>query len=260
MSSFSQESSVGNEVLVEKGKYSSVEIEEAVKNHVTDGAADTKQRGNTPSELLGGRLFMLCEVMVPASMMVVIVGLFLIPTIYHALHESTAVQVRMYIPIALLQFITLKYMQIENGTSVSNRDCSQVSEYSGEVCRDELTSLQMCFSGVISPPPPLNIPSSIDQQTGESDAMSLENGLSFLNPSQQCTEAIMPFLCLYTFSLCDSSNTLHTILRQDCLDMRDDVCASEWSQAFAFLGDGILPVCEDLPDVIENCTGKYNSG
>ena len=94
MSSFSQESSVGNEVLVEKGKD---EIEEAVKNHVTDGAADTKQTSNTPSELLGGRLFMLCEVMVLASMMVVIVGLFLIPTIYyHALHESTAVQVRMY--------------------------------------------------------------------------------------------------------------------------------------------------------------------
>ena len=98
MSSFSQESSVRNEVLVEKGKDSSVEIEEAVKNHVTDGAADTKQTSNTPSELLGGRLFMLCEVMVLASMMVVIVGLFLIPTIYHALdlHESTAVQVRMY--------------------------------------------------------------------------------------------------------------------------------------------------------------------
>ena len=92
--SSSQESSVGNEVLVEKGKDSSVEIEEAVKNHVTDGAAATKQRSNTPSELLGGSLFMLCEVMVPASMMVVIVGLFLIPTIYYALPESTAVQVR----------------------------------------------------------------------------------------------------------------------------------------------------------------------
>ena len=154
-------------------------------------------------------------------------------------------------------------MQIENGTSVSNdtvpleTQCTQVSEYSGEVCRDELMSLQICFSGVASPPPPLNIPSSIDQQTEESDAMRLVNSL---NPSQQCSEAIMPFLCLYTFSLCDSSNTLHTILRQDCLDIRDDVCTREWSQAIAFLGDGVLPVCEDLPDVIENCTGKYNAG
>ena len=146
-------------------------------------------------------------------------------------------------------------MQMDNGISVSNRNCSKVSEYSGEVCRDELMSLQMCFSGVTSP---LNIPSSIDQQIGENDAMSLVNGLSFLNPSQQCSEAIMPFLCLSIFSLCDSSNTLHTILRQDCLDVRDDVCTREWSQAVAFLGDGVLPVCEDLPDIIEDCTGNSN--
>ena len=146
---------------------------------------------------------------------------------------------------------------MENRTSASKikRDCTQVSEYSGEVCRDELVSLQMCFSGVTSP---LNIPSSIDQQSRENDAMSLVNGLSFLNPSQQCSEAIMPFLCLSIFSLCDSNNTLHTILRQDCLDIRDDVCAREWSQAVAFLGDGVLPVCEDLPDIIEDCTGNSN--
>ena len=43
-------------------------------------------------------------------------------------------------------------------------------------------SLQMCFSDVTSP---LNIPSNINQQTRENDAMSLVNGLSFLNPSQQ---------------------------------------------------------------------------
>ena len=145
-------------------------------------------------------------------------------------------------------------MQVE--TTVSNRDCSQVSEYSGEVCRDELASLQMCFSGVTSP---LNIPLSIDQQTRENDAMSLVNGLSILSPSQQCSEAIMPFLCLSIFSLCDSSNTLHTILRQNCLDIRDYVCTREWSRAVAFLGDGVLPICEDLPDVIEDCTstGKF---
>ena len=95
MSSFSQESSVGNEVLVEKGKDSSVEIEEAVKNHVTDGAAATS---NTTSESLGGRFFMLCEVMVPASIMVVIVGLFLIPTIYY-IWPGPTVEVRIYVKV-----------------------------------------------------------------------------------------------------------------------------------------------------------------
>ena len=70
-----------------------IATEDAVGNHVADGVAIT-QRSSTTSELLGGRLFMLCEVIVLASIMVVIVGLCLIPTIYYALPESTAVQVR----------------------------------------------------------------------------------------------------------------------------------------------------------------------
>ena len=38
------------------------------------------------------------------------------------------------------------------------------------------------------------------------------------------------------------------------------MCAREWSQAVTFLGDGVLPVCEDryLPDIIEDCTGNLN--
>ena len=135
-------------------------------------------------------------------------------------------------------------------TDISDDACTQVSEYSGEVCRDELTSLQICFSGVTSP---LNIPSSIDEQAGESEAVGLLNGFSFLNPSQECTEVIVPFLCLYIFNLCDSSNTLHTILRQDCLSIRDDICAKEYDLVITFLGDGVLPVCEDLPDITVEC-------
>ena len=111
-------------------------------------------------------------------------------------------------------------------------------------------SLQMCFSGV---PLPLSIPSSIDLEAGESNAKNLVTGLSFLNPSQQCQEAITPFLCILIFNLCDSSNTLHTILREDCLHIRDTVCVSEWRQARQFLGGGVLPVCEDLPDITEDC-------
>ena len=133
--------------------------------------------------------------------------------------------------------------------------CSQVSEYSGEVCRDELTSLQMCFSGVTSP---LNIPSSIDQQTGETTVMSFVNRLRFLSPSQQCSEAIMPFLCLSIFSLCDSNNTLHTILRQDCLDIRDNFCIQEWAFAVSLNAEA-LPVCEDLLDLTVDCIGRFNN-
>ena len=66
----------------------------------------------------------------------------------------------------------------------------------------------------------------------------------------------MPFLCLSIFQLCDASNNLHTILRQDCLALRDDVCAEQWSQAVEFLGARVLPVCEDLPDITIECQGS----
>ena len=149
--------------------------------------------------------------------------------------------------------IFIKIMQ-EDLNIVST--CAQVTVYSGDICRNELLSLQTCLSSVPSPPPALNVPSSIDQETGESVAMRLVNGLSFLNPSQQCKEAIIPFLCISIFNLCDSSNTLHTALRGDCLYIRDDICVSEWSTAVEFLGADVLPVCEELPvNIIVECTG-----
>ena len=135
--------------------------------------------------------------------------------------------------------------------------CAQVTVYSGDICRNELLSLQTCLSGVTSPPPALNIPSSIDQETGESDAMRLVNGLSFLSPSQQCQEAVIPFICISIFNLCDSSNTLHTALKEDCLYIRDDVCVSEWSMAVELLGADFFPVCEELPvSITLECTGN----
>ena len=87
--------------------------------------------------------------------------------------------------------------------------------------------------------------------------MNLVRGLSFLSPSPQCREGIMPFLCLYIFTLCDSSNNLHTTSRDDCLELRDNICAEEWSQAVGFLGPGVLPLCGDLPDITDECIGKF---
>ena len=141
--------------------------------------------------------------------------------------------------------------------SVNKTDklCTEVLPYSGEVCMDTLMSLQTCFSGKAST---LNIPSIVDQETGEMDAQSLMSGLNFLQPTEECREAIVPFICLFTFKLCDSSGHLHTVLRGDCLTIRDDVCADEWQQAVSFLGDGVLPICEDLPDNVAECVGEYH--
>jgi hypothetical protein len=94
-----------------------------------------------------------------------------------------------------------------------------------------------------------------DQETGEGTARQLMDGIAFLSPSEQCVEALVPFACLFVFQLCDSKGHLHTVLRKDCLELRDDICAAEWNQAVTFLGNEILPVCEDLPNRMDECIG-----
>ena len=117
----------------------------------------------------------------------------------------------------------------------------------------------MCFSGVSSPPPALNVLSTINQQQGEIDATQFLNGLPLLNPTTECLEELTPFICLHIFGLCDTSGNLHTSLRGDCLKIRDSVCPSQWAVAMSVLPPGTLPVCEDLPDVTEECIGEYMS-
>lgn len=148
--------------------------------------------------------------------------------------------------------------QVANRVGTPSGECSQVEVYTGEVCREAFTSLQTCFSGVSSPPPPLNIPRPVDipQEMSELEAVGLASGLPILNPSPECSEAILPFLCLSIFSLCDANNRSHTILRADCLELRDDICADVWRAAIVILGPDALPICEELPDIDDNCIGN----
>ena len=39
------------------------------------------------------------------------------------------------------------------------------------------------------------------------------------------------------------------------MSLRDNVCSSEWESALRLLPQGTLPVCDDLPDVTDECTG-----
>ena len=141
---------------------------------------------------------------------------------------------------------------ISNSSNATENDlCVQgTALYLGDLCRSQLTALQMCFSGT---PSPLTIPSATDQQQGEADMVQLNLGLQFLNPSLECEERVRPFLCLHIFGLCDSNNTHHTTLRHECTELRDNVCAREWSTAVDFLPIGTLPVCENLPDLTDEC-------
>ncbi len=127
--------------------------------------------------------------------------------------------------------------------------------YSGLICTDVFTPLQACYSGGSALPLALNIPAASDQNQVEATAEQLLTALVFLNPSSECMESIEPFLCLHLFGLCDASGDLHTTLRGECRRLRDDVCSREWMTALTFLPPETLPVCESLPDQVEECTG-----
>ena len=145
-------------------------------------------------------------------------------------------------------------LQVAVNTENVGIACSQVESYSGEICRNELTSLQLCFFGATTSSQVLNIPTSIPQESSESDAMLLVDGLSnILTPSEECLAAIVPFLCLSLFPLCDPDNNLRTISREDCLSLRDEICVDTWRLAARVLGPGVLPICEELPDVSNGC-------
>ena len=94
-----------------------------------------------------------------------------------------------------------------------------------------------------------------DQEELEIQAKLLLNGLSspLISASPECEEAVLPFLCLYLFSLCDSNGTLYQPSSMDCVTISTVVCAREWIIATNFLGQEALPQCELLPVATIEC-------
>ena len=139
--------------------------------------------------------------------------------------------------------------------------CLEPAVYSGATCRAELQVYQECFSGSAGSNGDILIRSDINQESVEADAeLLIESGLSLLNPSAECVAAIRPFLCLYLFGVCDSSTQLRQVSSSECVDLRDDICATVWSAAVGFLGPGTLPVCEELSTLTETCMNDNSSG
>ena len=122
--------------------------------------------------------------------------------------------------------------------------CDQMmAVYEGQVCLSELTKWQQCFSPQSSA---IYLPSDTNQEEAEVTANSLLLSLPLLSPSPECEAVIRPFLCLYLFGSCDSDNQPHRGTQSTCERLRDDVCAQEWALAEMFLGQGVLPHCDDL--------------
>ena len=82
----------------------------------------------------------------------------------------------------------------------------------------------------------------------ENATVSQLQNLAQLQPSEECSAAVVPFLCLYTFGLCDGNGTLHRPSSKQCMYIRNVTCKTEWDLAVAVVGEGALPHCHLLPD------------
>jgi len=61
---------------------------------------------------------------------------------------------------------------------------------------------------------------------------------------EKCLAVVMPFLCQYVYPPCDGNGTTQFITQEQCVNIRDEVCASEWRFAMATKFGSSLPVCE----------------
>ena len=56
----------------------------------------------------------------------------------------------------------------------------------------------------------------------------------------------MPFLCQYVYPPCDGNGNAKFITQEQCINIRDEVCISEWRFAMATDLGSLLPVCEAI--------------
>ena len=144
------------------------------------------------------------------------------------------------------------------GQAITNGSLSwqelMCTPYMGDVCKDALQSQQDCLPDRLGSSD-IYIPllGGENQKDLEVQARLLLNGLSIIGASPECEKAVLPFLCLYVFRLCDSDGTLYQPSSMDCLTISTGVCEREWMEAVNLLGPGVLPQCESLPSTSLVC-------
>ena len=62
--------------------------------------------------------------------------------------------------------------------------------------------------------------------------------------SKECLDTVMPFLCQYVYPPCSDNGSAQFITQEQCTNIRDDVCKTEWKIAMTTEQGNLLPVCE----------------
>ena len=84
--------------------------------------------------------------------------------------------------------------------------------------------------------------SDITEQQVSLFLTNLKNFPDLIN--EECSVAIIPFLCQYVYPPCDGNGNKQFITREQCINIREEVCEIEWKIAMATNFGSLLPVCE----------------
>ena len=109
-----------------------------------------------------------------------------------------------------------------------------------QTCPNTLITNSVCENSLVDILSSMNCDTDLGgnilvQQNGESTASQIQYGLdNFINPSPECRELMVPFLCLHLFGLCDMSGIFIRPTIVQCEEIRDVVCHTEWATALRF--------------------------
>ena len=80
----------------------------------------------------------------------------------------------------------------------------------------------------------------------------------YSNVSEECSADLLPFICQYVYPPCDGDGSPLLVTEEQCVNIRDDVCANEWKIAMTTELKPLLPVCEEFREGDNSGAGIRN--
>ena len=149
-------------------------------------------------------------------------------------------------------YISFGVLQGNNDSEVT-APCANASVYTGEVCKDVLQEASYCHHGMEYLL--LEIPSTIDQQRTEEDAVRLLETLPGLTPNKDCIEGMTTMICQELFGFCDINGTVQNLDADTCEVVNNFLCPDVYAAAQEFFGSDNIINCENL-ERREVCIGR----
>lgn len=133
-------------------------------------------------------------------------------------------------------------------TGRQSMTCTAPVTYTETVCQEELKSIKNCLLGDD------NSESVHPLIATDGNLEAAKAILPYVDQaSPACAAEVKPFLCLYFFGLCDvAEGVSYQPSASHCRNLRDNVCANEWTTVSTF--------AQFLPDVpsLPNCDVEFS--